>query len=293
MLEVKHLTKRYGRQTAVNDMSIQFKNGIYGLLGPNGAGKTTLMSMIMGALRPDQGEILFEGISLSKNRENFNAKVGYLPQGPIFYRDFTGLEFLKYICVLKNVPKQDQSQQIDRVLQEVNLVDAKDKRIGAYSGGMRQRLGIAQALIGDPQVLVFDEPTAGLDPIERIRFRNTLARLSNEKTIIIATHIVPDVESIAHGVVVIKDGIFLTQESPEVLMESINGMVWSLSVPIEAIDDYINTFRISSIQLVNQHYYLRIISEKAPGANAEPATPRLEEAYLYLTNGSPHDTAAL
>ena len=293
MLEVKNLTKRFGRQTAVNDMNIQFKNGIYGLLGPNGAGKTTLLSMIMGALRPDQGEIFFEGKSLSKDRKNFNSKVGYLPQGPLFYKEFTGLEFLEYICVLKNISRQSRSQQIDRVLREVNLNDAKNKRIGAYSGGMRQRLGIAQALLGDPQVLVFDEPTAGLDPIERIRFRNTLARFSNEKTIIIATHIVPDVESIAHAVVVIKDGVFITQDSPEFLMDSIKGTVWSLTVPITEIDAYINRFRISSIQLLNQHYVLRIISEKKPSADAVSAVPRLEEAYIYLTDGSPHDTASL
>ena len=293
MLEVKHLTKRYGRQTAVNDMSIQFKSGIYGLLGPNGAGKTTLMSMIMGALRPDQGEIFFEGKSLSKDRSHFNSKVGYLPQNPLFYKEFTGDEFLEYICVLKNIPTTDRMEQINHTLAEVNLVSARNKRIGAYSGGMRQRLGIAQALLGDPQVLVFDEPTAGFDPIERIRFRNTLARFSNEKTIIIATHIVPDVESIAHAVVVIKEGIFLTQDSPELLMESIKGQVWSLSVPIDAIDRYINTYRISSIQLLNQRYVLRIISEKAPSIDAVPAAPRLEEAYIHLTNGSPHDTASL
>ena len=293
MLETKHITKRYGNQIAINDMSIQFKNGIYGLLGPNGAGKTTLLSIIMGALRHDKGEIFFEGESLAKNRKNFNAKVGYLPQGPLFYKEFTGQEFLEYICVLKDLPKAEHVEQINRVFNEVNLSDAKNKRIGAYSGGMRQRLGIAQALLGDPQVLVFDEPTAGLDPIERIRFRNMLARLSNEKTIIIATHIVPDVESIAHAVVVIKEGIFLAQDSPEVLIDSMKGLVWSLTVPIEMIDKFINSFRISSIQLMNQHYALRIIADKEPSPEAVPTEPRLEEAYIYLTNGSPHDTASL
>ena len=137
MLSVKNLTKKYGKQIAVNGINIQFNNGIYGLLGPNGAGKTTLLSMIMGALRPDQGEIFFEGVSLAKNRDIFNAKVGYLPQGPVFYKEFTGAEFLEYICVLKDIPKTDHKQQIERVMEEVNLIDVGEKRIGAYSGGMR------------------------------------------------------------------------------------------------------------------------------------------------------------
>jgi len=293
MLSVKNLTKKYGKQIAVNGINIQFNNGIYGLLGPNGAGKTTLLSMIMGALRPDQGEIFFEGVSLAKSRDTFNAKVGYLPQGPVFYKEFTGAEFLEYICVLKDIPKTDHKQQIERVMEEVNLIDVGEKRIGAYSGGMRQRLGIAQALLGNPQVLVFDEPTAGLDPIERIRFRNTLSRFSSDKTIIIATHIVTDIESIAQAVVVIKDGIVLTQDSPESLMRSINGMVWSLNVPIDAIDHYISNFRISNIQLNDQHYALRIIHKEAPDSDAVLATPRLEEVYIYLTKGTIHDDTTL
>ena len=138
MLEVKQLTKAYGNLVAVNHMDIQFRNGIYGLLGPNGAGKTTLLSMIMGALRPDQGDIFFEGASLSKDRKKFNSKVGYLPQGPLFYKEFTGQEFLEYICVLKNLPKFEHVEEVNRVFNEVNLSDAKNKRIGAYSGGMGQ-----------------------------------------------------------------------------------------------------------------------------------------------------------
>ncbi len=293
MLEVKQLTKAYGNLVAVNHMDIQFRNGIYGLLGPNGAGKTTLLSMIMGALRPDQGDIFFEGASLSKDRKKFNSKVGYLPQGPLFYKEFTGQEFLEYICVLKNLPKFEHVEEVNRVFNEVNLSDAKNKRIGAYSGGMRQRLGIAQALLGDPKVLVFDEPTAGLDPIERIRFRNTISRFSNEKTIIIATHIVPDIESIAQSVVMIESGMIVAHDSPEALMESIKGMVWTLTIPINKIDSYINQYRISNIQLTNQHYLLRIIDEQEPGPDAVQTAPRLEEAYIYMTKGKLYDVASL
>lgn len=291
MLEVKHLTKKYGKQFAVNHMDFQFENGIYGLLGPNGAGKTTLLGMIMGAIRPDNGDILFEGKSLSKEREIFCSKVGYLPQSPIFYKDFSGYEFLEYICVLKDIQKSERKNQIEHVLNEVNLTDASKKRIGAYSGGTRQRLGIAQALLGDPEVLIFDEPTAGLDPTERIRFRNTISRLSGEKTIIIATHIVPDVESIAQTIIMIKQGEILVQDTPEALNERIQGKVWALEVPLADIDQYIGQYKISNIQLINRHYILRIVSDLAPSEHAKATSPRLEESYIYFTEGDQNDLA--
>ena len=293
MLEIKNLTKAYNKQVAVNDLSIQFTTGIYGLLGPNGAGKTTLLSMLMGSLKPDRGDILFEGNSLAKDRSTFNAKVGYLPQTPLFYKEFTAQEFLEYICTLKDIPKNEQASQIEKVLQEVNLQDSRIKRVGSYSGGMRQRLGIAQAMLGDPQVLVFDEPTAGLDPIERIRFRNSLSRLSNQKTIIIATHIVTDIEAIAQTVVVVKEGHILQNASPEALVDLVQGKVWSFTSPIEQVDNYLSHYQISNIQLIDQTYNLRIIDDQQPAPTAVRCKPRLEEAYIYLTKGRPDETDTL
>ena len=291
MLEIKKLTKKYGNQTAVDGIDLRFESGIYALLGPNGAGKTTFLNMLMGAVAPDGGEILFDGVSLAKDRRAFNARVGYLPQSPLFYKEFSGREFLDYICVLKAIPKRERRDEIERALHEVNLTAAAGKRVGAYSGGMRQRLGIAQALLGDPRILIFDEPTAGLDPIERIRFRNTISRFSDVKTVLIATHIVPDVESIAQTVVLMKDGVILDEASPDALIEKVGGKVWRVSVPSEGVDRYIEGYRISNIQLANRLYTLRIVSDERPGENAERVSPRLEEAYIYLTGGNRDDAS--
>ena len=178
---------------------------------------------------------------------------------------------------------------IERALREVNLSGAAEKRIGAYSGGMRQRLGIAQALLDDPEILVFDEPTAGLDPIERIRFRNTISRMSAEKTVLIATHIVPDVESIAQTVILMKDGVILDEASPEALIEKVDGKVWQTSAAIDGADRYLDTHRISNIQLTGRRYTLRIVSDERPDERAESVPPRLEEAYIYLTGGNRDD----
>ena len=289
MIEIRKLTKRYGTQTAVDRIELRLDRGIYALLGPNGAGKTTFLNMLMGAISPDGGEMLFDGASLAKDRRAFNARVGYLPQAPLFYKEFSGREFLDYVCVLKTVPKRERGEAIERALREVNLSGAAEKRIGAYSGGMRQRLGIAQALLGDPEILVFDEPTAGLDPIERIRFRNTISRMSAEKTVLIATHIVPDVESIAQTVILMKDGVILDEASPEALIEKVDGKVWQTSAAIDGADRYLDTHRISNIQLTGRRYTLRIVSDERPDERAESVPPRLEEAYIYLTGGNRDD----
>jgi len=286
MLQISSLQKKYGNQYAVHDLSFSFASGIYGILGPNGAGKTTLLGMIMGAIQPDHGQILFNEIPLERNWGAFISKVGYLPQNPIFYRDFRADEFLSYICELKDIPKAERANQIDYVLTEVNLMDAAKKKIGAYSGGMRQRLGIAQALIGNPQILIFDEPTAGLDPIERIRFRNTISRLSADRTIIIATHIVPDVEFIAQTIVLMNRGEIVLADSPDALIHRVQGNVWILEVRYQDVDRFIGHSKISNIQLFDGLYTLRIVSTLPPDECAQPATPRLEEAYIFFTEGA-------
>lgn len=289
MLQINSLQKKYGSQYAVNDLSFSFTSGIYGVLGPNGAGKTTLLGMIIGAIYPDHGQILFNGIQLEKNRIAFISKVGYLPQSPIFYKDFPADEFLSYICELKDIPKTERASQIADVLEEVNLTHAAKKKIGAYSGGMRQRLGIAQALIGHPEILIFDEPTAGLDPIERIRFRNTISRLSADRIIIIATHIVPDVEFIAQTIILMNQGSIVLSGSPDELIHQVQGRVWTLEANYQDIDRFIVNYKISNIQLFDSLYTLRIVSDLAPDEHAQPANPRLEEAYIYFTEAQAHE----
>jgi ABC-2 type transport system ATP-binding protein len=285
MLQICSLQKKYGKQYAVNDISFSFTSGIYGVLGPNGAGKTTLLGMIMGAIYPDHGQILFNQTPVEKNRVAFISRVGYLPQNPVFYKDFPADEFLSYICELKDIPKEERSSQIARVLDEVNLTEVAKKKIGAYSGGMRQRLGIAQALIGHPEILIFDEPTAGLDPIERIRFRNTISRLSADRTIIIATHIVPDVEFVAQTIVLMNQGKIILSGSPAEITHQVQGKVWTLEASYRDIDRFIENYKISNIQLVDGLYTLRIVSTLAPDEYAQPTRPRLEEAYIYFTEG--------
>lgn len=289
MLQINSLQKKYGSQYAVKDLSFSFTSGIYGVLGPNGAGKTTLLGMVMGAIYPDHGQILFNGIQLEKNRIAFISKVGYLPQSPIFYKDFPADEFLSYICELKDIPKAERAGQITDVLEEVNLTPVAKKKIGAYSGGMRQRLGIAQALIGHPEILIFDEPTAGLDPIERIRFRNTISRLSADRTIIIATHIVPDVEFIAQTIVLMNQGRIVLSGSPDELIHQVQGRVWTLEAGYQDVDRFIVNYKISNIQLFDGLYTLRIVSDLAPDEHAQPANPRLEEAYIYFTEAQAHE----
>jgi ABC-2 type transport system ATP-binding protein len=286
MLQIKSLQKKYGNRYAVNDLSYSFASGIYGVLGPNGAGKTTMLGMIMGALQPDNGQILYDEAPIEKNRSSFISKVGYLPQNSIFYKDFPADEFLSYICELKDIPKAERAGQIATVLEEVNLTDAAKKKIGAYSGGMRQRLGIAQALIGNPEILIFDEPTAGLDPIERIRFRNTISRLAGNRTIIITTHIVPDVEFIAQTIVLMNQGKIVLSGSPDELIQQVQGKVWTLEVSYQDVDKFISKYKISNIQFFDGQYSLRVVSSQAPDERAQPAKPKLEEAYIYFTEGT-------
>jgi ABC-2 type transport system ATP-binding protein len=286
MLQINALRKKYGNVFAVNDLSFSFSSGIYGVLGPNGAGKTTLLGMIMGALQPDGGQILYDDLPIENNRSAFVSKVGYLPQNAVFYKDFRADEFLQYICELKDIPKMERTGQIAMVLDEVNLTEASKKKIGAYSGGMRQRLGIAQALLGNPEILVFDEPTAGLDPIERIRFRNTISRLAENRTIIITTHIVPDVEYIAQTIVLMNKGKIVQSGSPDELIKQVEDKVWALEVSYQDVDEFIGKYKISNIQFFEGRYSLRIVNPKSPDASAVPAKPKLEEAYIYFTEGT-------
>ncbi len=282
MLEIKNLSKRYGDTEVLHNVNIRFDKGIYGLLGPNGAGKTTLMSIIVNLLKPTSGDVLYDGVSVSDRKCKFISKLGFLPQYPGYYKNYTATEFLEYVSVLKGI-KGANKQQITELLNFVNLYESRDKKIGTFSGGMLRRVGLAQTLLGNPEVIILDEPTAGLDPIERIRLRNLLSEIANDRTVIVATHIVPDVEYIANYIIMLFKGNVAANASPDVLISEIAGKVWSVKADIREAEAYIKRFKVSNIFSEKSIYDLRIISDNKPLESAEEVFPTLEDVFLYYS----------
>lgn len=276
-----HLSKSYKGKPALRDFSAGLENGVYGLLGTNGAGKTTLLNVFMGILPADGGEIFLDGKNLKSLGNAFLENIGYLPQYPRFYRDFTVEEFLRYMCVLKDLPAELGRQRIDALLDTVNLDDARDKKIGALSGGMRQRLGIAQAMLNDPGILILDEPTAGLDPRERIRFQDLISRFAENRIVILATHIVPDVEFIANEILLLHEGCLIRKGKPGALCRELDGKVWALALPCGDVPGELVHHTISALAREEGGIRLRLISETQPHPMAQAVTANLEEIFLY------------
>lgn len=219
MLEIRNLSKSYGKKVALNNINLKFDNGLYGLLGPNGAGKSTLMNIITDNLKADNGEILWNGMDYQKLGVKYREILGYMPQQQGLYNGFTGKRFLNYIAVLKDIPKKEILLEIEESAKKVNLQNELDKKINMYSGGMKQRLLIASCILGNPKLIIFDEPTAGLDPKERVRVKKLMQELSSKSIVIIATHIVPDIENIAKEIVILKEGVLIEKNTPEKLIE--------------------------------------------------------------------------
>ena len=223
MLELKNLNKLYGKKVALKDFSYLFENGIYGLLGANGAGKSTLMNLITDNVKRDSGEILYDGKEILGMGSSYREILGYMPQQQGFYENFSARMFLYYMAELKGIKKKEAKKQIEELLMIVNLSDVADKKIGGFSGGMKQRVLLAQALLGNSKILILDEPTAGLDPKERVNFRSYIQKLSENKIILLATHVVSDVEAIADRILVMKDGELVADDSPEKLVALVGG----------------------------------------------------------------------
>lgn len=219
MLEIRNLSKSYGKKVALNNINLKFDNGLYGLLGPNGAGKSTLMNIITDNLKADNGEILWNGMDYQTLGVKYREILGYMPQQQGLYNGFTGKRFLNYIAVLKDIPKKEILLQIEESAKKVNLQNELEKKINMYSGGMKQRLLIASCILGNPKLIIFDEPTAGLDPKERVRVKKLMQELSSKSIVIIATHIVPDIENIAKEIVILKEGVLIEKNTPEKLIE--------------------------------------------------------------------------
>lgn len=277
MLTIDHITKRYGKVTAVDDLSLALQPGVVGLIGHNGAGKTTLMQMIATLTRPTQGSIRFNGVDVLRKPEAMRTRLGYLPQDFGVYPHLTAREFLDYFAALKGVADR---ARITRLLELVNLHEHADRLAATFSGGMRQRLGIAQALLNDPDILIVDEPTAGLDPGERLRFRNLLSEIGFRKLVIVSTHIVSDIENMAAQIVVMKSGRLVAHATPEAILARARGQVWEMRIDAPAYQSLAGRKQVVQAQREGDRYVLRVVQPTPPTGEARPVEPSLEEALM-------------
>lgn len=281
-IDVENITKSYDKKkVALDQVSFHLTPGVYGLLGPNGAGKSTLINILVGNLKATGGSAKWNGKEIRKLGAKFRDVVGYMPQQQVLYDTFTGEEFLWYMGALKGISRKKCRERIKELLHMVNLYEQRNIRISHYSGGMKQRILIAQALLNDPQILIMDEPTAGLDPSERIRIRNFLSTISQDKIILIATHIVSDIEAIAKEILLLREGKLLRKGRPEELLREIHGKVFEVKTGVDEILD-VNAFRISNIRVAENEKIYRVVSDQVPeGKSVHKVEPGLEELYLY------------
>lgn len=279
MLTLSHISKSYGKFLAVEDINLELEHGLYGMLAPNGTGKTTLIKMITTLLFPSEGEILYDGIPIQKMGEKYRDLIGYLPQQFGYYKNNTPLQYLDYLAALKNLPKQVLREKIGELLELVGLSDVADKKMKKFSGGMIQRVGIAQAMLNDPKILILDEPTAGLDPKERARFRNIISALSKDRIVILSTHIVSDIESIANQVIMIKDKHLYQMDTVANICGLLDGKVYERPVADDDFTDFEKEHLVLSARQEQEFLQVRYYSEK-PEAEAKPCTPNLEDMFL-------------
>lgn len=276
-------TYRRGQKKALIDFTAELTPGVYGFLGPNGAGKSTLMNIITDNLRPDSGEIRYDGKPIREWKAAYRAILGYMPQHQGIYDDFTANRFLWYMAALKGLSRARAKEKVEEVLQLVNLREEAHKKLGAFSGGMKQRILIAQALLNDPEVLILDEPTAGLDPKERIRIRNFISTIAQDKIVLLATHVVSDVECISKEVLLVKQGILLKKAPTAELICDIQGCVWEADIEEEEIAALSASYLVSNLSASDQgHITARIVTEQEPELrNCRSVRPSLEDVYLY------------
>jgi len=280
-LVIDGVSKQYAKKLwGLRDLRLELGPGVVGLLGPNGAGKSTLMRIIATVTRATEGRVLWNDRDLARSPDTLRAVLGYLPQDFGVYPHLTALEFLDYLAAVKGLNAGSARQRIDELLAVVNLAEARDRSLGGFSGGMKQRVGIAKALLNDPEVLIVDEPTAGLDPEERARFRNLLSELSGERIVIFSTHVVSDIEAIATDIAILSGGRLLAHGAPEDLLRAVEGKVWELVIPSAEMSAAKQKFLISTSVRRTDGVHVRIVAAERPGSGAMPAAPTLEDAYL-------------
>ena len=283
-LEIEDVSKQYRRGVlALRSFSLELKPGVLGLLGPNGAGKTTLMSILATITKASKGRVLWDGVDIARSPDALRTVLGYLPQDFGVYPNLNAVEFLEYLAAVKGLDAVSSKRRIEELLNLVNLTEARKRPLGGFSGGMKQRVGIAQALLNDPELLIVDEPTAGLDPEERVRFRNLLSELSGERIVILSTHIVSDVEATATDIALIEKGSLVAHATPEALLQLVEGKVWEWVVASTELNAAKQRFLVSSTTRRSDGVHVRVLGEEPP-QGAQPVAPNLEDAYLYCLN---------
>ena len=280
-LIIENTSKLYrGKIWGLRSFSLAIEPGVLGLLGPNGAGKSTLMRILATVTRATEGRVLWDGSDVDRHPEALRRVLGYLPQDFGVYPNLNAVEFLEYLAAVRGLEAGRAHQRIAELLELVNLTDAARRPLGGYSGGMRQRVGIAQALLNDPLLLIVDEPTAGLDPEERVRFRNLLSELSGDRFVILSTHIVSDVEAAATSMALIDHGELVLHSTPEGLLRTVNGRTWETVVPSSELTSLRGRYLVSNAAYRSDGVHVRVVADEAPGGSAHPVEPSLEDAYL-------------
>lgn len=285
MLEIKGLVKKYGNHTALDNINLALETGVYGILGANGAGKTTLLNLITDNIKRTAGEILYNGKEILTLGADYRKRVGYTPQLQGMYEEFTAGQFLRYVGALKGMKHKECKRQSGELLELVGLRDKAHKRLGSFSGGMRQRVLLAAAMLDDPEILILDEPTAGLDPEERIRLRNHIARISENRTVLLATHVVSDIECIAKKVILMYGGKLLRFDTPSALMEEIGGRVGEFHGGAERINEFKEQYGKGQILRRKDGFVFRAAMERLPEEFVKVSDVTLEDVYLYYAEG--------